>query len=113
VLAQAVGGVVVVVKPWARQKGGGHYPNAGSSVGSSVQTGSPTGGSRAISVFPTCLKLAQLVKSKWSPYPTPKILNFCMTRALNILNNFLNCANFIFPTKIKLQILEQIQYLNI
>jgi hypothetical protein len=62
VVAQAAGGVVVVVKLWARQKGGGHYPNAGSSVGSSVQTGSPTGGSRTISVFSNLSKTGSTCK---------------------------------------------------
>jgi hypothetical protein len=36
--------------------------------------------------------------SKWVPYVTPKIPNFCMRLAWDIMNNFLNCANIQFPT---------------
>jgi hypothetical protein len=54
----------------------------------------------------------KLVKSKWMPYLAPKIANVCMKLVWRILNNFLNCADFKFPTEIKLKILEQIQYLN-
>jgi hypothetical protein len=31
--------------------------------------------------------------SKWVPYVTPQIPNFCMLLAREIMNNFVNCAN--------------------
>jgi hypothetical protein len=37
----------------------------------------------------------KLVKSKWMSY---NALDFCMTLELNILNEFLNCDDFKFPT---------------
>jgi hypothetical protein len=58
-------------------------------------------------------KLVQLVKSKHVPYFTPKIPNFFVKLDWNIRNNFINCADFRFPTESMLKILEQIQNLNL
>jgi hypothetical protein len=36
-----------------------------------------------------------------------------MWLAWDIMNNFLNCADFQFPIELELKILEQIQYSNL
>jgi hypothetical protein len=54
-----------------------------------------------------------LKKSKWVPYITPTILNFCMWLAWDIMNNFLNFGDIQFPTQSELKILDQIQHLNL
>jgi hypothetical protein len=36
--------------------------------------------------------------SKWVPYLTPKIPNFCILLAWDIMNNFLNCLDIQFVT---------------
>jgi hypothetical protein len=35
--------------------------------------------------------------SKWVPYLAPKIPNFCVLLAWDIVNNFLGCADIKFP----------------
>jgi hypothetical protein len=51
--------------------------------------------------------------SKWVPHLAPKISNFCMQLAWDIMNNFLDCADIKFLTEIELKILDQIQQLNL
>jgi hypothetical protein len=55
-------------------------------LGAYVRTGSPTAGSRVVFDFSYFVpKLAQVVKSKWMSYLAPKIPNFCMQLAGNIV----------------------------
>jgi hypothetical protein len=51
---------VVVAKPWARQSGDGHGPNAGGMGGAVVQTGRLTGRPQRFWIFLIYPKLAQL-----------------------------------------------------
>jgi hypothetical protein len=105
---------VAAAKPWAQQSGGGYSSKAIGMVGHRcsdrvIDRWVP----RGFTIFQNIQDWLKFVKSKWMPYLDKQIPNFCMNLYCNVLNNFLNCADFKFPTKIKLKILEQIQYLNL
>jgi uncharacterized membrane protein len=74
-----------------------------------VQTLGLTGGPHVVWFFQNIQNRFKFVKSKQMPSIAPQITKFCMRLEWCILNNFLNCANFIFPIEIMLKILEQIQ----
>jgi hypothetical protein len=116
-LIDAQGGVAKAVRqwwPWARQSGGGRCPKAVGAAGHRCSDKvTDRWVPRGFTIFRIIQNWLKLVQLKWMPYHTPKIPNFCMRLEWNILNNFLNCFNFTFPTKIKLKILEQIQYLKL
>jgi hypothetical protein len=95
------------------QNSGGCSPNASGAVGRLCSDRVTNRWiPRGFSFFPICPKPAQIVKSKRLPYLAPKIPNFCMRIDLSIVNNFRNCVDLKFQTETKLNILEQIQYLN-
>jgi hypothetical protein len=73
-----------------RQNSGGRCSSAGSAVGASVRTGSPTGGSHVVSVFYNLSKTVSNCKIEIDSLSCSKNSNFCMTLVWNILNNFLN-----------------------
>jgi hypothetical protein len=94
--------------------GGGVKPWGGNTAAGTIVRRRPlTGGLHRFNLFPNFLNRVKLVNSILMPYPTPKILKFCMKLDWSILNNSLNCADFKFPTEVMLKIMEQIQYLNL
>jgi hypothetical protein len=68
---------------------------------------------RGLIIFQIFQNLFKLVKSKWVPYSATKIPKFCMRLDWSIMNIYIDCAYFKFPTESMVNILEQIQYLNL
>jgi hypothetical protein len=66
-----------------------------------------------VSHFSKLSELAETYKVEKAAYLGPKIPNFCIRLVWNILNKFINCADFKFHTETELKILEQIQYLSL
>jgi hypothetical protein len=93
---------VAAAKPWVQQSGGGCSSKAIGVVGRHcsdrvIDRWVP----RGFTIFQNIQNWLKFVKSKWMPYLAKQIPSFCMSLDCNVLNNFLNCADLKFPTKIK------------
>jgi hypothetical protein len=62
--ARAVIGAVAAAKPWVRQNGGGHGPNAVGTSGAVVRTGRLTGGPQRFWIFSNLSKTGSTLKIK-------------------------------------------------
>jgi hypothetical protein len=100
-----VGGEVVGVGKWWWLMSEGGRPV--------VRTGRLTLGAHEVSLLsPNYLNRLNIKKSKWVSKLTPKIPNFYMWVACDIMNIFTKCAGIQVQTHVELKILEQIQHLN-
>jgi hypothetical protein len=79
---------------WQQSRGCGQ----GDGLGASVWTVRLTGGPHSVLIFLQFIQNWLNIKnSKWVLYLAPKIPNFCIRLALDIMNNFLNSSDIQFP----------------
>jgi hypothetical protein len=89
--------------------GGGSETEGGRAAAVVVRTRSTwaaDGWAPMVTDFSNLFKTGLTLKIKMGALTCPKIPNFCMWLAWDIVNNFLNCTNIKFPTKEYLKILE-------
>jgi hypothetical protein len=101
-------------KLWAENGSGDRSLAHGTRPGSCYSdNGADRRGPTWFNIFPDFPKPFQTCESKQIPSSTPKIPKFFIMLDWSVMHNFLNCANFKFPIKIMLKIMEQIQQLNL
>jgi hypothetical protein len=103
---ETVGGTVVVVKPWAWQRGGGHGWN-GVGMGSAiVRIGWLTSGAHVVLHFPELSKPNQNWKLKMDALLSSRNSQLLHVAILGYYEQFLNCADTKFSLELELKILE-------